>query len=329
MNLSIDCFGDIHQHAASVREWKQTYSQLTSGALQSSLQQLSGGRFQVFRELINQRVVQNGEAPRGRICFALPLAVPGAARMQGREADERSLFVLQGGDEFMFHMPMGMDLLAIAFDRAVFDAALAAAPQPDELNTLLRQPVVRLPAARLADSRNRLLALFNQVLRAGAAEAGQAAADEGERWLEGVLVSEMIGLLADPQCDTRQRHGSSSGSYIVEKCHRLTLDDRLHPPSVIDLCQRLRVSRRTVQNGFRSVTETTPVNYIRCIRLNGVRRDLMGTRHGELSIGDAAAGWGFFHLSHFAADYQALFGELPSQTPRLDRGVARPLADAA
>ena len=138
----------------------------------------------------------------------------------------------------------------------------------------------------------------------------------------------MIGLLNDPQCDTRQRHGSSSGSYIVEKCHRFTLDDRLNPPSVIDVCQRLRVSRRSVQNGFRSVTETTPVNYIRCIRLNGVRRDLMGSRHGELSIGDAAAGWGFFHLSHFAAEYRALFGELPSQTPRLDRAAARPVAKA-
>jgi AraC-like DNA-binding protein len=321
MNLSIDRFGDIHQHAASVREWNQTYSQLTSGSLQSSLQQLSGERFQVFRESINQRVVQHGEAPRSRICFAVPLAVPGSARMQGREADERSIFVLQGGDDFMFHMPMGMDLLAITFDRAMFEAAIATAAQPDELSTLLRQPVVQIPVARLAHSRARLLDLFDQVLLSGAAEAAEA-----ERWLESLLVSEMIGLLTDPQCDRQQRLGSSSGSYIVEKCHQLTLGDRLNPPSVIDLCQRLRVSRRSVQNGFRSVTETTPVNYIRCIRLNGVRRDLMNTRNGELSIGDAAAGWGFFHLSHFAAEYHALFGELPSQTRRVDGTAGRAAA---
>jgi len=36
----------------------------------------------------------------------------------------------------------------------------------------------------------------------------------------------------------------------------------------------------------------------------------------ELSIGDAAAQWGFFHLSHFAQEYQLLFGELPSRTAR-------------
>jgi AraC-like DNA-binding protein len=45
----------------------------------------------------------------------------------------------------------------------------------------------------------------------------------------------------------------------------------------------------------------------------------MSTSVSELSIGDAAARWGFFHLSHFAADFHELFGELPSQTKRVVR----------
>jgi AraC-like DNA-binding protein len=323
MNLTIEQFGDIHLHAASVREWSQTYSQLTCGSLQSSLLQVSGSRFQVFREFINQRVVQHGEAPRGRICFAVPLAVPGAARMQGREADERSVFVLQGGEEFMFHMPMGMDMLAITFDRGAFEQAIASIPLSDSLKTMLKQPVLQVPAARLSASRRRLLGLFEDALN-----PADIVAPEAEHWLEHALMSELVGLLIDPECDKHQRHGSSSGSYIVEKCHRLTVADKLNPPSVGDLCQRLRVSRRSVQNGFRSVAETTPINYIRCVRLNGVRRELMSTRSADTSIGDAAAKWGFFHLSHFAADYQELFGELPSQTRRSDGTIGRPLAKA-
>ena len=323
MDLSIEQFGDIHLHASSVHEWSQTYSQLTRGSLQSSLLQLSGQRFQIFRERINQRVVQNGEAPRGRICFAVPLAVPGAARMQGREADEGSFFVLQGGEEFMFHMPTGMDLLAITFDRESFKQAAASAPRPDEVETLLKQPVLQIPASRLGRSRGRLLGLFEQALM-----SADVSAPETERQLEEALMAELVDLLADPECDKRQRHGSSPGSYIVEKCHRVTMDERLNPPSIIDLCQRLRVSRRSVQNGFRSVTETTAVNYLRCVRLNAVRRALMSTRSTEESIGDAAARWGFYHLSHFAADYQQLFGELPSQTRRADGATGRPIGKA-
>src|SRR5690348_12078952 len=102
MNFTIDRFGDIEHHATSVRDWSQTYSQLSRGSLQNTLLQVTGPKFQVFREHINQRVVQHGEAPRGRICFALPLVVPGAAWVQGRVADASCLFVLQGGAEFMF-----------------------------------------------------------------------------------------------------------------------------------------------------------------------------------------------------------------------------------
>ncbi len=319
MELTIENFGDIHLHAASVREWRQTYSQLTSGSLQSSLLQLSGPRFQFFREQINQRVVQHGEAPSGRICFAVPLIVPGAARMQGREVDERSVFVLQGGDEFMFHTPMGIDMLAITFNRETFEQAISSAPRPEELERMLRQPVLQIPIARLRKCRDRLMGFFDHALFSASNEAIQT-----EPWLEAALISEMMSLLTDPECDKDQRHGSSSGSYIVEKCHQLTMIDKVNPPSVIDICQRLRVSRRSVQNGFRNVTDTTPVNYIRCVRLNGVRRELMTTGSAHLSIGDAAARWGFFHLSHFAADYQELFGELPSQTLRSDGIAGRP-----
>ena len=320
MNLKIDNFEDVHLHASSVHEWSQTYSQITAGALQSSLVQLTNSRFHVFRERINQRVVQHGEAPRGRVCFAVPLAVPGAARVQGREADDKSLFVLRGGDEFMFHMPTGTDLLSITFDRAVFEQALASAVRPEDLRAALKQPVIQVSAQKIAECRRRLLAMFSEAL----VDSDLVNTPEREAQLEQAMLDELLDLVADPGRDLSQRQSSSVRSFIVEKCHRMTVSDASNAPSVIDLCQRLRVSRRTMQNSFRSVAETTPVNYIRSIRLNGARRELMSTAASDLSIGDAAARWGFYHLSHFAADYQGLFGELPSQTPR-----ARPRNQAA
>jgi AraC family ethanolamine operon transcriptional activator len=311
MNHRIEHFEDVHLHAASVQAWDQTYSQLSPGQVRSSLCQVEGRNFQFFRERINQRLVQHGQAPRDRVCFALPLSVPGAARLQGREADERSIFILHGGEEFLFHMPQGMDMLSITFDRTTFERTLQDSPWSAEYRQWLRQPVVRVPERRLAQCRERLLLLLDRSI-GDADSAASLAEDELER----DLLEELTCLLADPGFDRNQRLASSPGSYIVGRCHQLTLSQRQAPPTVIDLCDRMRISRRTVQNSFRAVTETTPVNYIRCIRLNGVRRELIGSRSDELSIGDAASRWGFFHLSHFAADYQALFGELPSRTRR-------------
>ena len=323
MHLKVEHFEDVHLHAASVHEWDQTYYQLSPGLVHSSLCQIDGTRFQLFRERINQRLVQHGHAPRDRVCFALPLSMPGAARLQGREADDCSIFILRGGDEFLFHMPQGLDMLSITFDRDTFDRALEESPWGGEYHQWLRQPVLRVPERRLAQCRDRMLFLLGRSIE----DVNAAAPGAAEEELERDLLEELTCLLADPGFDRDQRLASSPGSFIVEKCHQMTLSERQSPPSVIDLCGRLRISRRTVQNSFRAVTQTTPVNYIRCIRLNGVRRELLGSRPGELSIGDAASRWGFFHLSHFAADYQALFGELPSQTRR--SGAARAWANAA
>lgn len=313
MLVKIDRFQDIHLHASSVKEWKQIYNQITPGTLQSSLVQAVAGHLHIFREQINQRVVQHGEAPRGKICFALPLNVPGAARVQGREVDDKCIFVLRGGQEFMFHMPMSMDILAVTFDVEDFEQALTDSGRSDALRALLKQPVVKVSPHRLAESKARLLRLFYGSLVSPAADASGG---HSEACIEGAMLDTMLNLIADPECDKNQNLGSSPCSFIVEKIHRLLLQDSGSPPSVQEFCDRLRVSRTTVQKSFQSVTQSTPVNYIRCIRLNGVRRELMSTSGSELSVGDAAAKWGFFHLSHFAADYRDLFDELPSQTAR-------------
>ena len=309
---NISHFRDIHVHAATVQEWNQDYSQLTAGSIESSLIQLTTARCHIFREQINQRVVQHGVAPRGKMCFAVPITVPGSIRMQGREVDDSSLFFLHGGEEFMFHMPVGMELLAITFERELFEQALAQTASAREISQLLRQPVIRVSTQRYADARRRMLAVFSQAL----SNEDLGNTQDRELELEQAMLGELLQLMTDPACDKQQRLPSSTRSFIVEKCHRLATTELNNVPSVDELCQRLQVSRRTVQNSFRSVAETTPINYLRSVRLNGVRRTLMSTRAAHLSIGDVAAQWGFYHLSHFAAEYQELFAELPSHTAR-------------
>lgn len=312
-NKNISHFRDIHVHAATVEQWSQDYNQLTAGSAESLLMQLTTERCHVFLEQINHRVVQQGVAPRGKMCFALPITVPGLTRMQGREVNDNSLFFLRGGEEFMFHMPMGMQLLSITFECELFEQALAQTAAK-EISLLLRQPVIRVSSQRFTDARRRLLAMFSQALLDE--ELDSERDRDRELALEQAMLGELMQLMSDPACDKQQRIASSTRSFIVEKCHRLATAPMTEVPSVNELCERLQVSRRTVQNSFQSVAETTPLNYLRSVRLNGVRRTLMSTPASHLSIGDAAAQWGFYHLSHFAAEYQQLFAELPSHTAR-------------
>jgi AraC family transcriptional regulator, ethanolamine operon transcriptional activator len=83
--------------------------------------------------------------------------------------------------------------------------------------------------------------------------------------------------------------------------------------TLLDLSQLTGLESRTLLNAFEAVVGVSPMAYLRRLRLNGVRRDL---QRGDLNrtIAAVATDWGFWHLGHFTAAYQAMFGELPSRT---------------
>ena len=71
-----------------------------------------------------------------------------------------------------------------------------------------------------------------------------------------------------------------------------------------------------LQTGFQEVLGVGPHAYIRAISLNGVRSHLKNPDSPYTSVQDAAAAYGFWHMSQFALDYREMFGERPSDTLR-------------
>lgn len=101
---------------------------------------------------------------------------------------------------------------------------------------------------------------------------------------------------------------------------RLVVDlveaDPGYPWTSQTLAQRSHIGVRALQSGFRRHYGTTPMGYVRAARLRQARRDLRNAPSHEVTVATIAHRWGFTHLSRFAADYQEMFGELPSSTLR-------------
>lgn len=312
MTLKFDVFDDFHVHGASAPEWKQRYLQVSPGVMRSSLAEVSTDSIHVFRKWMSERVIQQGCLPNGKICFAIPLGTfAGTPRMQGREMHGDSIVVLRSCDEFTLQRPQGMELLAVTFELEDFRRLSDERPWASGARGLLSRSVLRAPGRAMQRLRYDLLALFDQMPTTVPSEPeaiGDPSVSRG--------VFEALRELFNGAADARQAVGSASASFIVAQCHRMVEGSGDCPPSVDELCLRLRTSRRTLQNSFRQVADATPVHYLRCVRLNAVRRQLMSTRAVDLNIAQAAADRGFNHLSHFAQRYKALFGELPSQTMR-------------
>jgi AraC-like DNA-binding protein len=74
------------------------------------------------------------------------------------------------------------------------------------------------------------------------------------------------------------------------------------------------MSIRTLHASFQQVLQTTPMEYLRRIRMERVRAELINNSDPDLKITGLAARWGFYHPSRFAARYRDMYGELPSET---------------
>lgn len=105
----------------------------------------------------------------------------------------------------------------------------------------------------------------------------------------------------------------STRAYIVDRSCELLFDNFSNEEfGVLEMCNHLKVSRRTLQYSFESVMGMSPSNYVRTVRLNVARKLMLLSPHDKIQ--GAALDAGFSHLGRFSKYYQDFFGELPSQT---------------
>ena len=92
------------------------------------------------------------------------------------------------------------------------------------------------------------------------------------------------------------------------------------PLRLEDIARAAHASPRSLQLAFRNFRGSTPMEYLRRLRLDGARNDLIHCEPGT-SVADVAYRWGFAHHGMFSANYAKAFGERPSATLR--RGAQR------
>ena len=103
---------------------------------------------------------------------------------------------------------------------------------------------------------------------------------------------------------------------VVRRVEQHLLEDLALPQTVDDLCLVAGTSRRTLEYAFRDYFGTSPKRFIKALRLNAARNDLLRGDIGSATVVEIASGWGFTHMGQFSSDYRRMFGEKPSETLR-------------
>ncbi|MER7575754.1 AraC family transcriptional regulator [Streptomyces sp. NPDC126514] len=133
---------------------------------------------------------------------------------------------------------------------------------------------------------------------------------------EQVLVHGLVSLQLHDCSAVLPAHAHPALPRAVRRAMAYCEDHAADPVSVADMAAAARVSPRTLQERFRVDFGTTPVAYLRRVRLDHVHQDLLRIADGSASgtVAEVATRWGFTHLGRFAAAYREVYGQVPSRT---------------
>lgn len=90
------------------------------------------------------------------------------------------------------------------------------------------------------------------------------------------------------------------------------------PITVTQIAEAAGASARAVQIAFRRHLDTTPMAYLRRVRLAGAHEELLARDPQTTTVAEIAAQWGFPDQSRFTGAYRSSYGCTPGQTLRGD-----------
>jgi len=104
-------------------------------------------------------------------------------------------------------------------------------------------------------------------------------------------------------------------SSAIRRAKAFIDDNADRPLTIAQVAAAARLSVRALQLGFQRTLGTTPTAYLREVRLDAARHELLEL-DGDARVVDVARHWGFANAGRFAALYRARFGETPGATVR-------------
>ncbi|MFI8086401.1 helix-turn-helix transcriptional regulator [Kitasatospora sp. NPDC086009] len=247
----------------------------------------------------------------GRICLVSMHAGTLVDRTDSRET------VYGPGETFLLaqpDLPYQGEVRSARYTIAMFDPALldrmaaaggAAGPGP-----------VRLTGSRaVTEAGNKRLGaaiayVRDAVLNDAASFPGALAVSTAAQHLAAVVLASLPHTVrtAPARVDTRDADSGTlrrAVSFIEDNAHR--------DIALADIATAVRVTPRALQYAFRRHAGTTPLGFLRRVRLERAHADLAAADpHAGVTVTHIAAHWGFAHPGRFAALYRSVYGRAPS-----------------
>jgi AraC family transcriptional regulator, ethanolamine operon transcriptional activator len=302
---------DADELTNQIPDWDVQLTQLQPGPFNGELTFISLGPVLVCRGKFDQPLLQHVAGPRGCLIVNRPGRGSAPLRHLGHEVEDDECFIggpasegeaVGTGIQFPTALSVRLDAWQTAGEWLRESELLSAR------GTTLRRTGLAWANAFLDGMTWIVDAIRQYPDMIAQVEVRASMADQ-------LLVR--VNALGTADLSVRQdRHARLHRRMAVERARDYIHRNLTEPIRLSSLCHYARTEARALEYGFLDVVGLSPMQYVRTTRLHRARRLLRSIVVSYRSISEIALDSGFWHLSQFAVDYKALFGESPSMTFR-------------
>ena len=288
-------------------------TQLSAGSYEGRVRIIGQQAVSVFFESQNCTVHKRGVTSQGLCTLSFFREQNAKHRFSAHSSEDHSLFFLPGGTECDLHVKDNASTVYFLLSQDAFlDRLRVMQPaqwDSDPEDVLVLNMIDRRPFHALAD-----------LLHSSGAFANNQDVELQNSQFGKVIVDQLAMTLKTVAGEWQESGSIRLGRarYVVNRAIDFILEEfqQHRCPTIVDVCLALRISQRTLEYSFQALLQTTPVAYVRYLRLNQARRQLLNACKETESVTAIAMHWHFLHLGKFAKDYYLMFGESPSATLR-------------
>lgn len=198
----------------------------------------------------------------------------------------------------------------IRLDRNMLEQTLG-----EELEMDISEPI-RFDPVVLSDAAPRPIADLVDMLRRDADSSRSFGNWRLGRQFERLFHLAALSTFPSNYSEMLQHANSMVAPYYIRKAEDHIRANARDDVTIEVLAKITAVSTRSLFYGFRRWRNTTPMAFLKKVRLDYARQALLSARRTGLSVTDVATSVGYWHLSRFSSEYKARFGEPPSATLR-------------
>lgn len=284
------------------------YTQLQSGRLNAEYMEVNLGDVQLFRESLTAGARIEATPSSVFLPFAAIAPQSGVSNYCGREVAENTLIQATGG-EWDICFSNRLDYVCAAFNREI-------------LSTNVEQLTGQKMPIEWLESRASLINPHQHHCYAKGIATILQTVQERPTILQHSSIQRMLSaatlkLTLDALMSVTEYSKVKLQTRRVQGVRRAIDYIQAHAaslPTMAELCKISYLSERSLEYGFREYVGVTPIRYLRLVRLNGARQELLAASSKVDKVIDIALNWGFLELGRFAGEYRQLFHELPSET---------------